>query len=61
MGDYVYAIEYFDSDSSGSQWQTHLADCIDQAVKQFKLDKPHARVYNVFVQHRDADDYYEEV
>ena len=59
MGDYTYAVEYFDSDSSGSQWQTYNADCVAQAVKQFKLDNPLARVYNVFVQHRDADDFYE--
>jgi hypothetical protein len=57
---YIYAIEYFDGDSSGSQWETHVADCISQAVKQFKFYKPHAKVYNVFVQHRDADDFLDE-
>ena len=57
--EYLYAIEDFDSDSSGSQWQTVLADCIQQAVSIFKTDNPHAKVYDVFVQHRDACEFIE--
>lgn len=60
MESYLYAIEYFDSDSSGSQWQTYLADSIGQAVSDFRKDNPHAKVYDVFVQHRDACDHVEE-
>jgi hypothetical protein len=52
--EYLYAIEYFDADSSGSQWQTVLADSVQQAVSIFKTDNPHAKVYDVFVQHRDS-------
>lgn len=51
---YLYAIEYFNGDGSGSQWDTVLADCIQQAVDQFKKDNPSAKIYDVFVQHRDA-------
>lgn len=60
MDSYLYAIEYFDGDSSGSQWQTYLADSIGQAVSNFKKDNPHAKVYDVFVQHRDAVEYVSE-
>jgi hypothetical protein len=59
MDTYLYAIEYFDSDSSGSQWQTYTGDCISQAVRNFKNDNPHAKVYDVFVQHRDACEFIE--
>jgi hypothetical protein len=57
--DYLYAIEYFDSDSGGSQWETYPADCIQQAVSKFKQDKPHASIYDIFVQHRDACEFIE--
>jgi hypothetical protein len=57
--EYLYAIEYFDSDSGGSQWETVMADCIQQAVSIFKTDNPHAKVYDVFVQHRDACEFIE--
>ena len=60
MDNYLYAIEYFDADSSGSQWESIYADCISQAVKEFKKSNPKAKVYDVFVQHRDAVDYVDE-
>jgi hypothetical protein len=61
MNDYfTFGIEYFDPDSSGSQFDTVSADCVKHAVEQFKADKPFAKVYNVFVQHRDAEDYIDE-
>ena len=58
--DYTYAIEFFDPDSSGSQWDTIQADCIAQAVRLFKLGRPLAKVYAVFVEHAESGDYYEE-
>lgn len=58
--DYNYAIEYFDPDSSGSQWATVQGDYIGQAVKEFKRNNPLARVYAVFVEHNESGDYYEE-
>ena len=58
--DYNYAIEYFDPESSGSQWTTVQGDYIGQAVKEFKQHNPLARVYAVFVEHMDSGDYHEE-
>lgn len=52
--EYLYAIEYFDGNGGGSLWDTVMADSIQQAVSRFKTDNPHAKVYDVFVQHRDA-------
>lgn len=57
---YTYAIEYFDSDSVLVQFTTLQADCIEQAVKYFKQDKPVSKIYDIFVRHNQADDFYEE-
>jgi hypothetical protein len=58
--DYNYAVEYYDSNSVCTQWATVQGDSIADAVRNFKIDNPNSRVYNVFVEHTDAQDYYEE-
>ena len=56
----TYAIEFFDPDSSGSQWETVQASGIAEAVAEFKEDNALAKVYAVFIEHHSSDYFYEE-
>ena len=57
---YLYAIEYFDGDSSGSQWDTVYEDCLPNAVKAFKTNHAQAKIYDIFVRHHKAFEYIED-
>jgi hypothetical protein len=57
---YNYAIEFFDPDSAGSQWETFIAECPRYAIEQLKQYRPFAKVNAVFVEHDSSSKYYEE-